>query len=505
MSRFNSFKNNKSKDLIAMNKDEKFLTEKRSAKAREARATQFDKNRDIAGIQSNTNNYVKVKPNAKERAQELIEWKKKKDLEKQNKINKKPFLPTGPGAMNKPSLSSETAAHTSRSLHNSLTSSSNVNRKSLTRDTKQSNPTTSIPNSRVTRSQVRREKDEEQTSASSLPAAKPTLLVDEQDLAWIPDSDLGDMNLKVRRKSLRFSDVFSKAPRSPFVFRANQDTAVPPRPTRQPTILEDSIEVSPIIVPAPTVSRNLIEAFSLMEDDTELLTEGLDSETNINEFEMEPSVRKSSKEVTINESHLSLIITSAPVLSQQDSTDSQLSEAPQRAGIELYSHLLQNTTEDLMSQRDKWQGTLNTLTEACDSIRCAIGHTDLLLSKKFPQYSGLIRDATENPGQLDLATRCSDLQGFWDLILREVEGMQAKYSKLIKLAENGYQAVKSTHKLDRKPRRIVPKPKKESTHVSRVTRASSATLRKQMMRGRERMKEQQLEAGVILMAQQEAN
>ena len=511
MPRLSSFKNNKSKHIVYMNKDTKFVIQKRSEKAREARTNQFDKNRNIPELQSYTKD--SIKPIAKEKALkliewekkkdlELIEWKKKKDLEKQNKIIKKPFLPSG--AMNRTNIISETTA--SRSLQSSLASNSSLKKSSLTRESKQSsNPTTSTSNSRVTRSQVRREKGEELTSASSLPlsSSRPTLLVDEQDMAWIPENELGDKNFKIRRKSLHFSDLFSKTARSPFVFRAKQQAA------REPTILENSVEISPIGVPN-TVSRNLLGVFSLLGgDETELLIEGLDSETNINGFEIErvdppPSVRKSSKEVTINQANHALVITPTLVLSQQDdSAEYQLSEAPQKEGLELYSSLLQNTTEDLVSQRDRWQATLNTLTDACDSIRTAIGQTDLLLNKKFPQYSGLIQDATENPTQLDLETRCSDLEGFWDLILREVEDMQAKYSKLIKLAENGYQAVKSTHKLDKKPiRRIVPKPKKASTHTSRVTRASSASLRQQMMRGREQMKEYKQEAGVIIMTQQ---
>ena len=503
MSRANLFKKNKSKDFVAMNKEPKMLVQKRSEKARAARANLFDKNRDISEIQSDTKEFAKPKLTEKERTQELIEWKKRKEVEKQSKVNKKPFLPSGLGVVKRSSLDSATASKSqtavSKSLQNSLTSVSSSKSNSLLRETKQSNPTT---NSRVTRSQVKREQDE---LPSSLPTAKPTLLVDEQDLAWIPENDLGNMNLKVRRKSLRFSDVFSKGQRSPFLFRAKEEVAPPAKPPREPTILEDSVEISPISAPTPLINRNLLGAFSLMGDDTEMATEGLDCEANENTIgTINPtySARKSSKEVTINETDLILIATPVLMSQQESSADSLLSEAPQKTGIELYSYLLQNTTEDLMSQRDRWKGTLNTLTEACDNIRSAIGQTDLLLSKKFPQYSGLIQDATDNPGQLDLETRCSDLQGFWDLILREVEDMQAKYSKLIKLAENGYQAVKSTHKLDRKPVRKVLKHKKESSHVPRVTRSSSVSLREQMVRGREQMKEQQNEPGIIMMAQQ---
>ncbi|KAI6645796.1 disks large-associated protein 1 isoform X1 [Oopsacas minuta] len=486
MSRINTFKNSKVKDIMEMNEDAKFLAQKRSEKAREMRKIQFDKNREIPDLETKDT----AKPIAMERSEKLNEWRKKKDLEKQNKVaSKKPFLPSGPS--NKlSSAAGPNTLHNSKTLHNSLPTNS------YSKKTRHNNNPTTY--TRVTRSQVRREKEENEAATTSLPlpSTKPTYVIDEQELAWIPENELGGMNLKVRRKSLRFSELFSNTARSPFVFKANSEVQRPPRATIPMTILEDSVEISPISS-ASVINRNLFGAFSQIADDTDILPDAFENEiaTNDNEIVLDiPS--KPLKEVKIQEPSNSLIVTPAPVLLDSENSIPSLNTA----GIELYSSLLQTTQEDLMSQRNRWQTTLTTLTEACDSIRVAIGHTDLLLSKKFTQYAGLIQDANDNPGNLDLETRCSDLQGFWDLILREVEDMQAKYGRLIRLAENGYQAVKSTHKLDKKPlKKIIPKPKKEST---RVTRSASISLREQMIRGREQMKEQQREPGVIIMTQQ---
>ena len=492
MSRLNTFKSIKTQDIVELKKDAKFLAQKRMDKAKEARTNQFDKNREIPDM------YIEepVKPAAMERSQELMEWRKKKEIEKQRKgVSKRPFLPSGPSVVIKNNNSSgpvSTKLHTSKTLHNSLISNS-VSKKN-------DNPNT---NMRVTRSQLRREREEKEMAAATslpLPSTKPTYVVDEQDLAWIPEKDLGSMNLKVRRKSLRFSEVFSNTPRSPFVFKAKQESERP-RDHAIPTILEDSVEISPIVAPT-IINRNLLGAFSLIADDTDIISEPNNSEmlTVDNDVIQEGVPLKINEEVKLQDS---LIVTSAPFIQETDaSTESQL-EVPNATGIDLYTSLLENTKDDLMSQSIRWKATLNTLTEACDNIRAAIGHTDLLLNKKFPQYAGLIQDASDNPGNLDLETRCSDLQGFWDLILREVEDMQAKYGKLIRLAENGYQAVKSTHKLDRKPpRKVVHKPKKESTRVPCVTRGVSNHLREHMIRGREQMKEQQKETGVVIMTQQ---
>ena len=488
MSRLNTFKSIKTSDIVELKKDARFLAQKRMDKAKEARTNQFDKNREIPDMDTKET----VKPTTIERSQELVQWRKQKEIEKQRKgVSKRPFLPSGPSAVNKSRSSSgpvSTKLQTSKTLHNSLTSNP-VSKKM------NDNPNT---NMRVTRSQLRREREENElavTTSLPLPSTKPTYVVDEQDLAWIPEKDLGAMNLKVRRKSLHFSEVFSNTPRSPFVFKAKQE-AKRLHSHAIPTILEDSVEISPIIAPT-IITRNLLGAFSLIADDTDIISEPNNSEihTTGNDVMQEYVSLKINKEVKIQDS--------APILQDTDnSTESQL-EVPNATGIDMYTSLLQNTTDDLMSQHNRWNATLNTLTEACDSIRVAIGHTDLLLNKKFPQYAGLIQDASDNPGNLDLETRCSDLQGFWDLILREVEDMQAKYCKLIRLAENGYQAVKSTHKLDRKPRRkAVPKPKKESTRVPCVTRGVSNHLREHMMRGREQMKEQQKETAVVIMTQQ---
>ena len=495
MSRLNTFKSIKTQDIIELKKDAKFLAQKRMDKAKEARTNQFDKNREIPDMSTDE----PVKPAAIERYQELMEWRKKKEMEKQKRgVSKRPFLPSGPSAVNKNKSNSGpvfTKPQTSKTLHNSLTSNP-VSKK------KNDNPNT---NMRVTRSQLRREREENEIAAATslpLPSTKPTYVVDEQDLAWIPEKDLGEMNLKVRRKSLRFSEVFADTPRSPFVFKAKQEAERPHHTI--PTILEDSVEISPITGPT-LINRNLLGAFSLLADDTDIISEPNNSEVHTvgNEAIQNDVALKITKEVQIQDS---LIITLAPVIQETDtSTESQL-EVPNATGIDLYTSLLQNTKEDMTSQRNRWKATLNTLTEACDSIRCAIGHTDLLLNKKFPQYAGLIQDASDNPGNLDIETRCSDLQGFWDLILREVEDMQAKYGKLIRLAENGYQAVKSTHKLDRKPpRKAVPKPKKESTRLPSVTRGVSNHLREHMLRGREQMKEEQKEPGAVVIVTQQRN
>ena len=505
MSRLNLYKSSKAQDIASMNNDEVFQSQLRSEKAKDMRSRQFEQNRNIA-----TKSLESTKS---EPSKELLEWRKKRESEKRKKTSKKPFLPSGAASRNiyKPKTRTVSFQKISKSTHSSQTtnSSRNSSLNSSKSPRSSSNPNTSIPNGRVTRSQVKRREQEVAEQSLSLQTSKPVYVVEEKDLAWIPENDVNSLNLKVRRKSLHFSDVFSNAPRSPFVFRANQPA--PAARPREPPIIETSLEVSPICVPG-SINRNLLGAFAMFSDDTEILE--CEGETASESVLVVKQAEVSERE-TVNEIDAvsrSLVVTPAPVLvaSEDELLHGIDPDVSVESGIDKYSTLLSDTSLDLVSQRDRWQATLNKLTEACDSIRVAIGHTDLLLGKKFKQYSGLIQDARDNPGNLDLETRCSDLQGFWDLIRREVEDMQSKYSRLIRLAENGYEAVKSTHKLDRRPvKRQVTKQKKDPITTTRTTRSSTASssLREQMMRGREQLKERShssQESSVIIVTQQKS-
>jgi hypothetical protein len=60
--------------------------------------------------------------------------------------------------------------------------------------------------------------------------------------------------------------------------------------------------------------------------------------------------------------------------------------------------------------------------EASDLISAAVGQTQLLLTKKFLQFHGLI-NRCENVAELEAtepAVTCSDLDGFWDMMYMQV-------------------------------------------------------------------------------------
>jgi disks large-associated protein 5 len=69
-------------------------------------------------------------------------------------------------------------------------------------------------------------------------------------------------------------------------------------------------------------------------------------------------------------------------------------------------------------------------------IRSAIGLAKLLIDERFVQFIELVDQSEFKTG--DKPVRCSDLQGFWDMVDFQVIDVKKKFSGLEKLKENNY-------------------------------------------------------------------
>lgn len=502
----------------------------KTEKARLTRSEIVDKKRNLPKLLSDnacsamedgittTNSAIKQEAAVSITMQRLEEWRQKKALEKLQKVGqKKPFISGSRStSIGKPALMksySDCTYSLHRSANNSIgsiSSKSNTSTSSITSRPKLTKcvgfPSVKPPlgtTSRVTRSQAKQddksriENTKDKSNSGKNFASNLEIHISENDFAWIPADKRTKFNFKVKKRSMGFSQMLNTANyRSPFVFGS-----------QQPSVDVD-VDDSNCSISGLAITKNLFDEFSSVEelskpcvnDYVDLIV--MDSpEVTIKNNETKLLLTPEVADDIIREgtngdvTSTSLLIIPASTISENANTvtsevESSL-QSEEGASIDYYLNILNETTDEMLLQRDRWKATLHTLTEACDHIRSAIGHTELLVNKKFKQFNGLIADAKINPGQLELVTRCSDLQGFWDMMYREVENIHSKYSKLVKMAENGFEAVKSTHKpIKSKSQPRVSRAKKESTTRVRNTRSSSVSLlQEQIQKKRLQLKE----------------
>lgn len=97
-------------------------------------------------------------------------------------------------------------------------------------------------------------------------------------------------------------------------------------------------------------------------------------------------------------------------------------------------------------------------------MRTAVGKAKLLLSEKFVQFRNLCQQnldwsaSQQNNGNLvqtvktdcpDLVTLVSDLDGFWAMVMLQVDDVRAQFRKVDELRENGWQLPSDKDKAER--------------------------------------------------------
>ncbi|XP_006821889.1 uncharacterized protein LOC102809954 [Saccoglossus kowalevskii] len=77
--------------------------------------------------------------------------------------------------------------------------------------------------------------------------------------------------------------------------------------------------------------------------------------------------------------------------------------------------------------------------EVCGKVRAAIGKAQLLTTKKFKQFRGLCQQNI-NPSS-ELITTATDLEGFWDMVMLQVNDVNNMFTELEQLKQNGWKTV----------------------------------------------------------------
>ncbi|XP_050190792.1 disks large-associated protein 5 [Myiozetetes cayanensis] len=111
----------------------------------------------------------------------------------------------------------------------------------------------------------------------------------------------------------------------------------------------------------------------------------------------------------------------------------------QEHDVPYFRNILQTETERLLSQCLQWDGNLelDIPEDAKDLIHTTIGQTRLLMEERFKQFERLVDNCEFKQGEKE--TRCTDLDGFWDMINFQIEDVNKKFDNLKKLQDNEWQ------------------------------------------------------------------
>ena len=107
-----------------------------------------------------------------------------------------------------------------------------------------------------------------------------------------------------------------------------------------------------------------------------------------------------------------------------------------------FRNIAKNEIDRLQSRCAKWESEQEEvmLEEIKGKIRTVVGQVQLLVTKKFKQFSGLL-DLSEDP-TAEKKTLVSDLQGFWEMMYIQVEDIDKKFLELEELKENNWEEKK---------------------------------------------------------------
>ncbi|NWU18217.1 DLGP5 protein, partial [Cephalopterus ornatus] len=111
----------------------------------------------------------------------------------------------------------------------------------------------------------------------------------------------------------------------------------------------------------------------------------------------------------------------------------------QEHDVPYFRNILRTETEKLLSRCLQWDGNLelDIPEDAKDLIHTTIGQTRLLMEERFKQFEALVDNCEFKQGEKE--TRCTDLDGFWDMISFQIEDVNKKFDNLKKLQDNEWQ------------------------------------------------------------------
>jgi len=147
---------------------------------------------------------------------------------------------------------------------------------------------------------------------------------------------------------------------------------------------------------------------------------------------------KDFEEIAVEESK-EPVVDNAPTVDVVDNTSTE-----QEHGIPYFRRLLVSETARITTICDEWEKKFEENMEKMSEdiqgeVRSVIGQGRLVMAERFGQFSGLVDNCEFKRGEKE--TTCTDLMGFWEMIYFQVEDVEKKFGKLLKVEANNWMEV----------------------------------------------------------------
>uniref|UniRef100_A0A6P7FD58 Guanylate kinase-associated protein mars n=1 Tax=Diabrotica virgifera virgifera TaxID=50390 RepID=A0A6P7FD58_DIAVI len=153
-----------------------------------------------------------------------------------------------------------------------------------------------------------------------------------------------------------------------------------------------------------------------------------------------------------------------------------------QAGADYFEKLLNSQITRITAKCAAWeiyQESNNLSEETNDMINVVVGQSNLLITKKFEQFRGLISECKSFEYKEKPIT-CEDLHGFWDMMYNQVINLDNRFENLEKLRNNNWEEILPEKKVV--PKRGRGRPKKPTT-------SSSSSIREMIKAARNKRKQ----------------
>ncbi|XP_066143048.1 uncharacterized protein [Euwallacea fornicatus] len=181
-----------------------------------------------------------------------------------------------------------------------------------------------------------------------------------------------------------------------------------------------------------------------------------------------PKLKEESKVNGHVKSEEESVCSELPVIKQNGSVNQVLKEQePMEKDGHYFLKVLEKQASRLLTLADKADSEISTphlSEEVIGKIRSASGKARLLVSQKMQQFKGLCtNNINQSVGEV-FPTTNQDLQGFWDMVMLQVDQVDNLFKEINRLRENNWKeetpkTVEIMSNGTSKPRKTVSKPK----------------------------------------------
>lgn len=146
----------------------------------------------------------------------------------------------------------------------------------------------------------------------------------------------------------------------------------------------------------------------------------------------------------------------------------QQSNVPTENGVaaDKYDRILDDEIARLSVIADRWDeykvANSELSKDSEDSIDVATGQTRLLMSNKFQQFRGLIRQCRHGTGEMPVNP--NDLEGFWTMLQLQVDNLDRRFNDLDDLAAKNWIASEIV---------VATKAKNKKIKIGRITKKAT--------------------------------